>query len=336
MSENCPICGNKLTMMNTGTGGRLASGEKLCIPCLKRANQYNPDITLHSKRYTADDVRNWSSNSMPETSTPQPATANPASTPPSPKKKGCLRAFIGIMVIGFVIYFIIILFQASDPESQNTQTSPVKRITYQVTSETESDINSQSKVIINLSDKADESALRQIAEKYQKKYIPKYRRAFIYFYVADYRDCYATAHCEPEMEIKFLPMTDLKKTVVQPNFYTFEKANPLTPAKPENRLIEFIGYLKTNDWNKMERISRMGYNAKDLKDMFDLFSDLKGFRIDSIKEDRFKTDIHLTLCFKLNRDTTKQFIATLLRADKNDNPDINSNWLVDPIFQYKY
>lgn len=236
----------------------------------------------------------------------------------------------------FITLAVLTCSDGAEEETQPMQTTPIKRITYQVTSETESDINSQGKVIINLSDKADEFALRQIAEKYQKKYIPKYRRAFIYFYVADYRDCYATAHCEPDMEIKFLPMTDLKKTVVQPNFYTFEKANPLTPAKPENRLIEFISYLKTNDWNKMERISRMGYNAKDLKDMFDLFSDLKGFRIDSIKEDRFKTDIHFTLCFKLSRDTTKQFIATLLRVNKNDNPDINSNWLVDPIFQYKY
>lgn len=248
-----------------------------------------------------------------------------------------VKYILAAITFGLLITLAVLTCSdGAEEETQPVQTTPAKRITYQVISEKESDIYSKGQVNIKLSDKADESVIRQIAEKYHKKYIPKYRRAYIFFYVGDYRDCYATAHCEPEMEIKFLPMTDLKKTVIQPNFYTFEKANPLTPAKPENRLIEFIGYLKTNDWNKMERISRMGYNAKDLKDMFDLFSDLKGFRIDSIKEDRFKTDIHLTLCFKLNRDTTKQFIATLLRADKNDNPDINSNWLVDPIFQYKY
>ena len=251
--------------------------------------------------------------------------------------KNTAKYILAIITFGLFLTLVVLMCSdGSEEDTQPAQTSPAKRITYQVTSETESDINSQGKVIIHLSDKADEAAIRQIAEKYKKKYIPKHRRAFIYFYVADYRDCYATAHCEPEMEIKFLPMTDLKKTVIQPNFYTFEKANPLTPAKPENRLIEFIGYLKTSDWNKMERISRKGYDAKYLIDIFDLYSELKGFRIDSIKEDRFKTDIHITLCFKLSRDTTKQFIATLLRVDKNDNPDINSNWLVDPIFQYKY
>lgn len=236
----------------------------------------------------------------------------------------------------FITLAVLTCSDGAEEETQPMQTTPAKRITYQVISEKESDIYSKGEVNIKLSDKVDESVIRQIAEKYHKKYIPKYRRAYIFFYVGDYRDCYATAHCEPDMEIKFLPMTDLKKPVIQPNFYTFEKANPLTPAKPENRLIEFIGYLKTSDWNKMERISRKGYDAKYLKDMFDLYSELKGFRIDSIKENRFKTDIHFTLCFKLSRDTTKQFIATLLRVDNNDNPDINSNWLVDPFFQYKY
>lgn len=120
-----------------------------------------------------------------------------------------------------------------------------------------------------------------------------------------------------------------------PNFYTFPEANQWTPAKPENKLIEFIGYLKANDWKKMETICRKGYDSNDLESIFFPYTDLKGFRIDKINEAKYKSDIQITLCYCLDKDTTKQFEVTLLRVNKDDNPDINASWLVDPIFQMR-
>lgn len=339
MSENCPICGKKLTMMNTGVGGRLASGEKLCIPCLNRASRYNPEMTLHCKQFTADEVRSWfSATPGQETAAPQStatgsATA-PANTPPPPKKKGCLHAFIGLLIIGVVAYFVINLFQEPDIKTQPEQTSLAKRITYQVTSETESDIYSKGEVIINLSDKADESAIRQIAEKYKKKYIPKYRRAFIYFYVADYRDCYATAHCEPEMDIKFLPMSDRKAPVIHANFYTFEKTTTWTPDSPQGRMARYINLMRTDQTENLVKMTQKEYaDSKKLTQILSPYTDVKGFRVDSVSTSECMSKVYFYLCYsQKDKDVTKRFYTTLYRADEQGNPDINAKWTIDPYF----
>lgn len=241
-----------------------------------------------------------------------------------------------------VIYLIVIISLSSISASLEVKEDTTeinnpesKKVTYKVVSEKESELYLKAEVEINLSDKVDEEAIHQIAEKYQKKYISKYQKVFIWFYLGDYRDCFATAHCEPDMKIKFLPMSDLKREDSLPNFYTFPKANQWTPAKPENKLIEFIEYLKVNDWKKMETICRSGYDSNDLKTIFSSYTDLKRFKIDKINETKYKSDIQITLCYCLDKDMTKQFEVTLLRINKDNNPDINAPWLVDPIFKMR-
>ena len=249
--------------------------------------------------------------------------------------KNTVKYILAIITFGlFITLAVLTCSEGAEEENPPVQTSPVKRITYQVTSETESDIYSKGEVIINLSDKADESALRQIAEKYQKKYIPKYRRAFIYFYVTDYRDCYATAHCEPEMEIKFLPMTDLKKTVVQPNFYTFEKTTTWTPDSPQGRMVRYINYLRTDQTENIVEMTQKEYaDSKKLTQILTPYTDVKGFRVDSVSTSEYMSKVYFYLCYSHeDKDVTKRFYTTLYRADAQGNPDINAQWTVDPFF----
>lgn len=116
MSENCPICGKKLTMLNSGAGGRLASGEKLCIPCLKQASRHAPDITLHSKRFTVSDIRNCLPDPTPQACVSASVLPTPITSPP--KKKNGFKIFVGLLIIAFAIYFIVDLFhKPSDAEN---------------------------------------------------------------------------------------------------------------------------------------------------------------------------------------------------------------------------
>lgn len=119
------------------------------------------------------------------------------------------------------------------------------------------------------------------------------------------------------------------------NFYTFTEVNEWTPAKPENKLIEFIQCLRNQNYEDMEKITRKGYDVDLLKSQFLNLSDIKGFRIDTVTEKRFMTKIKCSICFRipsLQEDETKQYEVTLVRETKNGNPVISASWLVDPIF----
>lgn len=234
----------------------------------------------------------------------------------------------------FITLAVLTCSDGAEEETQPMQTTPAKRITYQVISEKESDIYSKGEVNIKLSDKVDESVIRQIAEKYHKKYIPKYRRAYIFFYVGDYRDCYATAHCEPDIEIKFLPMSDLKAPVVHPNFYTFEKATTWTPESPQGRMVRFANFIRTNQWDNLAGMAKKEYaEPKILTQILSPYTEIKGFRIDSISSSEYLSKVYFYLCYpQEGKDVTKRFYTTLYRADGQGNPDINALWSVDPYF----
>lgn len=112
-----------------------------------------------------------------------------------------------LAIITFGLFTTLFIFMCSDGDghdSVETEVETIKKVSYEVISEKGVEEYSKAEIEIRLSDKIDESSIRQIAEKFQKKYIPKYRRAFIWFYVGDNKNCFATAHCEPDMRIEIL------------------------------------------------------------------------------------------------------------------------------------
>lgn len=62
--------------------------------------------------------------------------------------------------------------------------------------------NHRININIMLPNKATKDELRSIGAYYHDKYMSDtYKRLYIYYYTSDMKDCYATTHCEPNVEV---------------------------------------------------------------------------------------------------------------------------------------
>lgn len=53
--SHCCMCNKKLTVLNTGAGGKLRDGGQLCISCL---NTFDAEIATESERYSLEEMNN--------------------------------------------------------------------------------------------------------------------------------------------------------------------------------------------------------------------------------------------------------------------------------------
>lgn len=62
--------------------------------------------------------------------------------------------------------------------------------------------NQRMNINIMLPSKATKDELHSIGAYYHDKYMSDtYKRLYIYYYTSDMKDCYATTHCEPNVEV---------------------------------------------------------------------------------------------------------------------------------------
>lgn len=241
-------------------------------------------------------------------------------------KKKASRGMSALIYLGLLVLLSVVsgLFMNSD----------TKEVPYEIISETVTDVNSKVAIEIKVFEKINKGAIEEIAGKYQDKYGAEYKHVYIWFYIDDLKDCYATAHCEPDMEVKFLPMSDSKEKETISNFYTFEKYDPWTPGLPKNRMIKYLEYLRVGQWDSLAMMTKPDYaDIKTVKQVLLPYEVVKGYNIDKVEESKFMSKVYFYLCYTLNgKDETKYFVTTLLRINEQGDPDVNQTWRVEPFF----
>lgn len=103
MSDVCPCCGVKLTMLNTSVGGALKTGEKLCLNCYRKAGSVNEDFGLHSKKYTLEEAKDFIKQAADNQTVTDKQVVKEDVTAEK-NKKGNRNGWIGLIVIGLLVF----------------------------------------------------------------------------------------------------------------------------------------------------------------------------------------------------------------------------------------